>query len=95
MRCTNGILFQVNADQPVGNYWIRADPNNVRPGGQGFANGINSAILRYKGAPEVEPTTNQTTPRLPLNETDLHPLDDPAAVSFLVMEQPPLALTLL
>nr|WGJ61556.1 laccase 15 precursor [Cerrena unicolor] len=61
----------LNANQPVDNYWIRANPNL---GTTGFAGGINSAILRYKGAAVAEPTTSQTTSTKPLLETDLHPL---------------------
>ncbi|KAJ7181074.1 laccase [Mycena filopes] len=60
----------VTADQNIGNYWVRANPN---VGPTGFAGGINSAILRYVGAPEVEPTTNSTG-TTPLVETALHPL---------------------
>jgi iron transport multicopper oxidase len=65
------------ANQPVGNYWIRADPD---PRGlPGFDGGRNSAILRYDGAPEVDPTTVQAPNVRPLVETDLHALTDPAA----------------
>lgn len=39
---------------------------------QGFDGGINSAILRYVGAPDAEPTVNQTVPGRQLLETDLH-----------------------
>ncbi|CDO73053.1 Laccase [Trametes cinnabarina] len=63
--------FVLDASQPVDNYWIRANPAF---GNTGFAGGINSAILRYDGAPEIEPTSVQTTPTKPLNEVDLHPL---------------------
>nr|AAB63443.1 phenoloxidase [Trametes sp. I-62] len=63
--------FVLNANQTVGNYWIRANPNF---GTTGFAGGINSAILRYQGAPIIEPTTVQTTSVIPLVETNLHPL---------------------
>ncbi|KAH8093244.1 laccase 1 [Cristinia sonorae] len=66
----------VNANQPVGNYWIRANP---QPGTTGFAGGINSAILRYVGAPVADPTTTQPTSTKPLKETDLHPLENPGA----------------
>jgi iron transport multicopper oxidase len=62
--------FVLNANQKVGNYWVRANPNL---GFTGFAGGINSAILRYVGAPHAEPTTN-STPTNPLVETALHPL---------------------
>nr|AAW28937.1 laccase B [Trametes sp. 420] len=71
--------FVLEANQTVGNYWIRASPNLVADGGSGFANGINSAILRCDGAPEEEPTTTQDTSINPLREFDLHPLTDPAA----------------
>jgi len=63
------------ANQPVGNYWIRAVPNL---GNQGFAGGTNLAILRYRGAPlrdpNSDPTVNIPQSQLPLQETDLHPL---------------------
>ncbi|KAK7019732.1 laccase, multicopper oxidase, benzenediol:oxygen oxidorectuctase [Paramarasmius palmivorus] len=67
--------FILNANQPVGNYWIRADPSR---GDNGFNGGINSAILRYVGAPKAEPTTRQTGKKQ-LNEADLHPLENPGA----------------
>ncbi|KAJ7743926.1 laccase [Mycena maculata] len=63
--------FVLNADQAVDNYWIRTVANG---GTAGFDNGINSAILRYVGADDVDPTTNATTSATPLVETDLHPL---------------------
>nr|2QT6_A Chain A, Laccase [Lentinus tigrinus]2QT6_B Chain B, Laccase [Lentinus tigrinus] len=62
--------FVLNANQDVDNYWIRANPNF---GTTGFADGVNSAILRYDDADPVEPVTNQTGTTL-LLETDLHPL---------------------
>lgn len=71
---------QLNANQPVGNYWIRAAAPG-QPKLVGFGGGINSAILRYVGAPNEEPTTNETESVNPLNEVNLHPLDDPFAVS--------------
>lgn len=37
-----------------------------------FDGGINSAILRYLGAPDREPTRNQTEPGHMLLETELH-----------------------
>jgi iron transport multicopper oxidase len=67
--------FILTANQPVGNYWVRALPNL---GTTGFSGGINSAILRYVGAPLVDPTTNETS-TMPLLEPNLHPLVDPAA----------------
>ncbi|KAJ8483446.1 hypothetical protein ONZ45_g6154 [Pleurotus djamor] len=68
--------FVLHANQPIGNYWIRANPN---AGPQGFENGINSAILRYKGAPKVDPTTPYIPFTNPLYEWDLHPLHNPPA----------------
>ncbi|OBZ65445.1 Laccase-2 [Grifola frondosa] len=68
--------FVLNANQPVDNYWIRANPNF---GSVGFTDGINSAILRYVGAPVEDPTTNQTTSVIPLNEANLRPLDNAPA----------------
>lgn len=68
--------FILNANQPVANYWIRALPNI---GTQGFSGGVNSAILRYSGAPNSDPTTNQTTSVVPMLETNLHTLTNPGA----------------
>ncbi|KAI1791000.1 laccase 2 [Ganoderma leucocontextum] len=65
--------FVLTADQDVDNYWIRALPNI---GTTTFDGGVNSAILRYAGADAIEPTTNQTTSVLALNETDLVPLEN-------------------
>ncbi|KAK7442009.1 laccase, multicopper oxidase, benzenediol:oxygen oxidorectuctase [Stygiomarasmius scandens] len=73
--------FVLHANQPIDNYWVRANPNI---GTLGFNGGLNSAILRYKGAPEVEPnatvpaTTNTTGLSL-LQEQDLVPLENPGA----------------
>nr|CAR47803.1 multiple oxidase [Phlebia tremellosa] len=69
--------FILEANQPVDNYWIRANPGTGIT--QGFEGGINSAILRYAGADEVEPTTALVASTSPLAEGDLHPLDNPAA----------------
>ncbi|KAK7682785.1 laccase, multicopper oxidase, benzenediol:oxygen oxidorectuctase [Cerrena zonata] len=63
--------FVLNANQNVGNYWVRANPNL---GTTGFTGGINSAILRYQGATVAEPTTAQTTSTNPMQEPNLHPL---------------------
>jgi iron transport multicopper oxidase len=65
------------ANQPIGNYWIRADPD--ARGLPGFDGGRNSAILRYIGAPVADPTTTQTPNVRPLREIDLSPLENPAA----------------
>lgn len=67
--------FILNADQPVDNYWIHALPNYDTT----FAGGVNSAILRYDGAPNSEPVYRNWTASNPLMEYNLHPLVDPAA----------------
>ncbi|KAJ7235142.1 Lac2 protein [Mycena haematopus] len=64
--------FVLNANKPVANYWIRAQPT-LAGSNQGFVNATNSAILRYSGAPKVDPTTNSSISQ-PLVETALHPL---------------------
>ena len=67
--------FILNANQPVDNYWVFAIPN---VGTIPFIGGINSAILRYAGAEVSDPIA---VPDLknPMVETNLHPLQDPAA----------------
>ena len=67
----------MTADQDIDNYWIRANPNF---GNVGFTDGINSAILRYAGADDSEPTTVQNIEGSILNEADVHPLINPGAV---------------
>ncbi|CAL1715519.1 unnamed protein product [Somion occarium] len=67
--------FVLQANQPVGNYWIRARPSGANV--TSFNGGLNSAILRYVGAPDEDPTTDQTPNNTPLRETDLHPLVNP------------------
>jgi len=62
--------FVLNTNQPIGNYWIRSKPNL---GATTFDGGLNSAILRYWGAPNADPTTTSTVSN-PLIETNLHPL---------------------
>ncbi|KAH9074384.1 laccase [Lactarius deliciosus] len=62
----------LNANQPVANYWIRS-----LPPGRDFSNLNNLAILSYAGAPAnqtVDPTVNIPVSKLPLVETNLHPL---------------------
>jgi len=66
----------VAVDQPVDNYWIRAFPDR---GPQTFDGGLNSAILRYAGAPTNDPTTKQGPYALPFDEGALHPLSDAGA----------------
>ena len=66
----------VKADQPVGNYWIRSNPDaRALPG---FDGNRNLAILRYAGAAKVDPSTTSTANK-PLNEYDLHSLQHPFA----------------
>ena len=71
--------FVLEANQPIDNYWIRANPSS---GTLGFDGGLNSAILRYVGAPLVEPTTNATSSTMALNESELRTLDSMPAVRF-------------
>lgn len=80
-RADTSVPPQLNATQPVDNYWIRANPSVALSNGTGFAGGLNSAILRYVGAPDTDPTTTQTPSVIPLVEANLHALVDPAAVS--------------
>ncbi|KAG5641835.1 Acyl-coenzyme A oxidase 2, partial [Asterophora parasitica] len=63
--------FVLIANQKVDNYWIRALPNL---GKGGFKGGINSAILRYKGAKNVDPTTPEKKGGKLLEESELRPL---------------------
>ncbi|KAI0923400.1 laccase [Taiwanofungus camphoratus] len=65
--------FVLEADQPINNYWIRAVPDTA----PATPNGL--AILRYVGAPLLEPTTKQIASSNSLLETNLHPLTNPAA----------------
>jgi iron transport multicopper oxidase len=67
--------FILNANQTVDNYWIRANPN-VKPT---FSAGLNSAILRYAGAPLSEPNFKPWVLTNPLLEQNLQALEDPAA----------------
>ncbi|KAG2022525.1 laccase 5 [Coprinopsis cinerea AmutBmut pab1-1] len=80
----------VNADQAIGNYWIRAEPNIGDTGLVGTSGGgVNSAILRYATADEVEPDTPRLTNRPALQESNLRALtsgvpggDGPADITF-------------
>uniref|UniRef100_A0A8H8CH71 Laccase n=1 Tax=Psilocybe cubensis TaxID=181762 RepID=A0A8H8CH71_PSICU len=69
--------FILYANNPIGNYWIRSHPND--DGLKGYAGGINSAILRYYGAPTKDPTTSKASVSNPLIEANLRPLYNPAA----------------
>ncbi|KAF7965048.1 hypothetical protein HWV62_829 [Athelia sp. TMB] len=69
--------FVLTANQTIGNYWIRANPNR---GVSGFAGGLNSAALRYRGSNSAaDPTSLQTTSVMPLVESTLVPLKNPGA----------------
>jgi len=68
--------FVLHANQPVGNYWIRAKPHI---GPNTFDDGINSAILRYHGASKQEPTSELVPSRTPMLEGRLVPLEHPGA----------------
>ena len=63
----------LEANQTIGNYWIRAQPVDTM-----VIDGINMAILRYDTAHSNEPTTTSDL-RNPMLETNLHPLENPGA----------------
>nr|UES62898.1 laccase 5 [Cyathus bulleri] len=66
--------FILQANQPVANYWIRALPDLGTAGLPGnFAGGLNSAILRYKGASDADPTSSDNSSAVLLDEADLRP----------------------
>jgi iron transport multicopper oxidase len=67
--------FVLHTNQPIANYWIRADPN---VGTVGFVGGLNSAILRYWGAANADPTTSSSVAN-PMSEGSLVPLSNPGA----------------
>jgi iron transport multicopper oxidase len=69
----------LDANQSPNNYWIRALPSSGNNLTSTFEGGVNSAILRYKGASNAEPTTTQQTSQDLLVEADLHPLFNPTA----------------
>ncbi|KAJ3568355.1 hypothetical protein NP233_g5768 [Leucocoprinus birnbaumii] len=64
----------LNANQPVNNYWIRAPPTGGSPANNAnFNASLTLAILRYRGARNVEPTT--TNPGGPkLLDQQMHPI---------------------
>ncbi|KAK7464216.1 Laccase-1 [Stygiomarasmius scandens] len=92
----------LHANQPIDNYWIRAPPTGGAPGPSGNPNfnpNLTLAILRYDGAPDEEPTTNNTgILGVKLDDADMHPIASenpgklgsaPADVAFnLVISQP-------
>ena len=70
--------FISTANHPVKNCWMRSFPNLPNAT---FTGGINSPILRYESAPDVNPTTSQNITSL-LVTTNLHPLTDPAPLGI-------------
>ncbi|KAH6897935.1 laccase 10 [Coprinopsis sp. MPI-PUGE-AT-0042] len=67
--------FVLEANQPVSNYWIRAIPNFGRNNLTDFSEGgINSAILRYAGAPSADPKTRAPKKAIVLQEANLRSL---------------------
>jgi len=66
----------LEANQPVDNYWIRALPGSYV---SNFTNGLNSAILRYSGAPVAEPIIRPWNPVNNVIESNLQSRDNPAA----------------
>ncbi|KDR65780.1 hypothetical protein GALMADRAFT_148428 [Galerina marginata CBS 339.88] len=74
------------ANQPVDNYWIRSLPPVEESDPLGtYERGLNSAILRYKGAKYLEPNTTPTQNNF-LLETQLHALTDPRAPGKPIMD---------
>ena len=68
--------FILTASQPISNYWIRAQPSL---GISTFTGGLNSAILRYSGAPKSDPASRLIPGRVPMDEGQLTPLESPGA----------------
>lgn len=66
VRSLNILLYLSSLTRDAG---IRALPNTASLAG--FDNGLNSAILRYSGAPDQDPTTTQTPSVNPLLEQNL------------------------
>ncbi|KAG1764139.1 laccase [Suillus occidentalis] len=58
----------VHANQPVDNYWIRV-PFNLP--NQTFVGGLNSAVLRYSGAPDEDPMSTPGPYIFPFDEGKL------------------------
>ncbi|KAG2144577.1 laccase, partial [Suillus clintonianus] len=69
----------VHANQSVDNYWVRASTNFPN---QTFVGGLNQAILRYKGAPDEDPTSSGGPYVLPFNEAKLASLSNTPAPGF-------------
>nr|CDJ79884.1 benzenediol:oxygen oxidoreductase [Coprinus comatus] len=70
--------FVLDANQNIDNYWVRSLPANGMPKlVAGYEGGINSAILRYRGAPISDPQTNDNQNLILLEEAKLVPAQDP------------------
>ncbi|KZS91118.1 Cu-oxidase-domain-containing protein [Sistotremastrum niveocremeum HHB9708] len=70
----------VKADQPVNNYWFRANPSkNITNQNLVDDPGLNNAIFRYQGAPDIEPPASKNTSTRPLKESQLVPYNAPGA----------------
>ncbi|KAJ6540213.1 laccase [Mycena vulgaris] len=68
------ISLILHANQTVDNYWIRAPPVGGSPSNNPhFQANLTLAILRYVGAPEVEPTT-VNVPGPKLDDGLMHPI---------------------
>ncbi|KAJ7760329.1 putative laccase 1d precursor [Mycena olivaceomarginata] len=68
------ISIVLNANQTVDNYWIRAPPTGGNPiNNPNFNASLTLAILRYVGAPDVEPTT-VNVPGAKLDDALMHPI---------------------
>ncbi|KAJ6616355.1 laccase [Mycena sp. CBHHK59/15] len=64
----------LHANQSVDNYWIRAPPTGGNQANNPNYNpSLTRAILRYAGAPEVEPTTVDV-PGAKLDDSLMHPI---------------------
>ncbi|KAF9237141.1 laccase lcc6 [Melanogaster broomeanus] len=68
--------FILEANQTADNYFIRVNPSSYT---SSFSNGLNSAILRYSGAPIEDPPTRTWPLVNPLVESNLHALTNPGA----------------
>ncbi|KAJ7136874.1 laccase [Mycena epipterygia] len=64
----------LHANQSVDNYWIRAPPTGGSPmNNPNFQANLTLAILRYEGAPEVEPKTVEVV-GAKLDDSLMHPI---------------------
>ncbi|KAJ7615925.1 laccase [Roridomyces roridus] len=64
----------LNANQSIDNYWIRAPPTGGNlASNPNFNSSLSLAILRYEGAPEVDPTTVDV-PGVKMDDSLMHPI---------------------